>query len=154
MLNKIIKYTTPFIIIIGTILVAFGISSFTGATVIESHSITYGNFTWNYKTFNMQLYLQNLENSLQVNSLAGIIPDQPTLPSTPNNADILGWVKFIGSLALQYVANWIIYALNWLLLAPLKIILYPINIILTILGLNTTNDGYIGLITTLYNWQH
>lgn len=153
MLKTIIKYTTPFIILIGTILIAFGISNFAGATVIENHTLTYGNFTWNYKTFNMQLYLQNLENSLQINALEGIIPNQPELPSTPNNADILGWVKFIGSLALQYVVNWIVYALNWLLLAPLKIILYPINMILTILGLNTTNEGYIATITSLYTWQ-
>lgn len=155
MFLKIIRRIMPITIIVGTILVAFGISQIDGATIIENRSITYGTYIWEYKYFNVYQYIKNLNYSLNNLNFNSMIPSQPILPNTPNSTwDILGWIKFIGSVVLIYVANWVIYALNWLILMPIKLtVLYPLNVILSILGLNTTNNDYIVVITELYNWS-
>ena len=152
-MTKLLKYIIPFSILLGTILVAFGLSNVEGATIIHNESINYGTYTWTYKVIDLKLYLQNLEEQLNINTVISMFPNQPELPTTPADTDILGWIKFVASILLQYIANWIIYALNYLLLAPLKIILYPANIIITILGLNTTEESYIKVLRSIYQFQ-
>ena len=141
-----------FLILIGSLLIAFGLSNYEGATVISNHSITYGNYTWYYKTIDLHLYLHNLSNTLNNSGFENILPNMPILPNTPNNADVLGWVKFIGSIMLSYVANWIIYIIDWIILVPLKLLLFPAHLLLTIIGLNTSDSYYIKTISDLYNW--
>lgn len=142
----IIKKILPFTIIIGTLLVGFGIATLNGVSIVEQHTINYtAQYSWNYYTINLSKYLQNLQTSIKPQQLTEMLPNMPTTINLGNNL-----AKNIAN-SLIFVLNWLIYITNWLILAPIKIIMYPFNILLAIFGINTSDQALIEAFIKIYN---
>lgn len=148
----IVKKVFPLILIVGLIGWAFGIT-YTGLSILETKTITYGTYTWTYYHFNVHDYIKAIEHSLTDAAVMQIIPETPQLTKAPNWSDILSVLKWAFNTFFIYVFNCIIYALNWTLLAPLKIILYPVNVFYALFGLNTAHNDYITGMQMLYSFE-
>ena len=153
-MTTLIKRITPFIILLGVVLIAFGLHRIQGFTVVTQKSIVYGpDYTWTYFEIDFGKYLQNLETSISFDQFPEVFGITiPTLPVKPaNNADVVGWLNFTAKLISVYLLNWIIFALNNLVLIPIKLLLYPTNVILAVLGINTSNNDFIVAFKGLYS---
>ncbi len=147
MFKNILKSLTPWIIIVGLVVWAFGIYQ-SGMSVVEQQSINYGTFTWYYYRINVSQYIQNLQESFDITQLKQIKIEVPELYTIKVNN---GWdaVKNIIN-GVTLLINGIILIANTILVAPLKIVFYPVNIIFSLLGLNTATEGWIGAFKILY----
>lgn len=151
MLKRIIRQILPFTIFLGTILIVFHMYQLDGQTVITQETIRYtGDYTWTYYKLDLVKYLQNLQTSIKLNQMSGILPNMPQLPTVDNNS-FTEWIKFIASIMLIYITNWIIFIVNVLILVPTKLLLYPLNIVMAIFGINTSNDENIKMFQYLYS---
>lgn len=149
---RITKKLIPFILLLGTVLIAFRMYNLEGFTVITQNRLVYSpEYTWTFYTIDFNKYLQNLETSIDLNQLNALTLEPPVLPTKPSNdADVIGWVQFVAKLISVYAMNWIILIINALVVAPIKILCYPVNIIFAILGINTSNNDFITVFRNLY----
>ena len=152
MIKSILKNSLTWIIIIGCIGWAFGLT-YTGFSIITETSINYGSYTWTFYKVDVHSYIKSIETSLTGVGIENIIPEMPTFTGAPDWANILSVVKFLVNTILIYVTNWIIYILDLIIVVPTQLILYPYNIILSLLGLNTADQSWINALKSIYNWQ-
>lgn len=151
MFKHILKTLAPWIIIVGLVIWAFGIYQ-SGMSVVEQRSINYGTFTWYYYRINVSQYLQNLQESFDINQLRNIrieVPELPMYQKINNAADVAK--AFLNG--ITFLINGVIMILNAAIVAPTKIIFYPFNIIFSLLGLNTATEGWIGAFKLIYEWN-
>lgn len=153
MLKTILKQTWIWFLLVGSVLVAFGISQIDGLTVVSQQTTQIGTWTWTYYKIDVARYLQNLDYSLADSTIINIVPTTPTLPQAPNWANILTVLKWAFNTLFIFIFNCIIYSLNWVVLAPLKILIYPVNLFYALLGINTSSADYIQAVKMIYSFE-
>lgn len=154
-MREILKRTFIPLIIIGTIITAVGSLTFWAApellviTPVQKNII---NWQWNYYTFDVNKYLNNINTAIAGKNIFSnsIIAYPPTLPTLPDWTNVLSILKYTVNIWI-YILNCLFFGINNIILLPVKIIMYPANIITTLLGINTTHFEYIDFVKAIMN---
>lgn len=140
------------IALLGVIMFVLGAADVPG-TVFTYKSINYfGTYTWSFVEIDVFRYVKSLETSLSLGQFTNLTVNIPELPTTPNNNDILGWLNYVAKILAVFIPNIMIMLLN-IIMIPMKLFLYPARVLTALIGVDTSEDGFLQLVKEIYRFN-
>lgn len=132
--------------VLGYIVSSLGVNG----TIFHAKSINYfGLWTWNYVEVDIYAYLKGLETAFTADQFQSLTINVPELPTLPNAKDVIGWISYIAKILAVFIPNIVIMLINTIL-TPFKLILYPARILTALIGIDTTQEGFLGFVDSVY----